>query len=54
MAISFTEELRAAAGDQWERIINHTFTQQLAKGEIDKGGESLTDKKKSVYIVYLE
>ena len=41
MAISFTEELRAAAGDQWERITNHTFTQQLAKGEIDKGGESL-------------
>ena len=41
MAISFTEELRVAAGDQWERVINHKFTTELAKGDIDKCGKSL-------------
>jgi thiaminase len=31
----FTEELREAAGDQWNRIINHKFTKDLAAGTID-------------------
>lgn len=33
---SFTEELREAAGDQWERVIGHKFTVELARGEIDR------------------
>lgn len=41
MATSFTEELREAAGDQWERVISHKFTIELAKGEIDRDGECL-------------
>jgi thiaminase/transcriptional activator TenA len=32
----FTEELRDAAGDQWDRIINHKFTKDLAVGTIDR------------------
>ena len=36
---SFTEELKAAAGDQWERVINHKFTTELASGKIDRNGE---------------
>ena len=36
---TFTEELREAAGDQWERVISHKFTIELAKGEIDRDGE---------------
>ena len=32
----FTEELRVAAGDQWERVINHRFTKLLASGTIEK------------------
>ena len=39
MATSFSEELREAAGDQWERVISHKFTIELAKGEIDRDGE---------------
>ena len=38
---TFTEELREAAGDQWERVISHKFTIELAKGEIDRNGECL-------------
>ena len=41
MATSFSEELREAAGDQWERVISHKFTIELAKGEIDRDGECL-------------
>ena len=41
MATSFSEELREAAGDQWERVIYHKFTIELAKGEIDRDGECL-------------
>jgi hypothetical protein len=37
--MSFTEELRAAAGDQWERVVNHKFTTELASGEIDRNGK---------------
>lgn len=40
---SFTEELRASAGDQWERVVNHKFTVELAKGNIDRNGKYLYD-----------
>lgn len=33
----FTEELRIAAGEQWNRVVNHKFTTELAKGDIDRG-----------------
>ncbi|KAL7467034.1 hypothetical protein ACHAXS_007305 [Conticribra weissflogii] len=33
---TFTEELREAAGDQWDRVVNHKFTTELARGDIDK------------------
>lgn len=36
MAKTFTEELRAAAGKQWDRVINHRFTTELARGDIDR------------------
>ena len=32
----FTNELRAKAGDQWNRVIHHKFTKELAEGTIDK------------------
>jgi thiaminase (transcriptional activator TenA) len=32
----FTDELRLAAGDQWDRIIHHKFTKELAAGTIDR------------------
>ena len=32
----FTEELRLAAGNQWERVIGHKFTKELAAGSIDR------------------
>jgi thiaminase (transcriptional activator TenA) len=32
----FTDELRIAAGDQWDRIIHHKFTKELALGTIDR------------------
>jgi len=35
-SVSFTEELRSAAGEQWERVVGHKFTIELAKGEIDR------------------
>jgi thiaminase/transcriptional activator TenA len=31
----FTNELRASAGDQWDRVIQHKFTKELAAGTID-------------------
>ena len=40
---SFTEELRAAAGEQWERVTNHRFTVELAKGTIDREGDGVPD-----------
>lgn len=33
--MSFSEELRKAAGEQWTRVITHKFTKQLAAGTID-------------------
>mgnify|MGYP000052962779 FL=1 len=36
MAKKFTEELREAAGEQWDRVINHRFTSELASGKIDR------------------
>mmetsp|Transcript_5812 Transcript_5812/g.16305 ORF Transcript_5812/g.16305 Transcript_5812/m.16305 type:complete len:231 (+) Transcript_5812:219-911(+) len=33
---SFCDELQAAAGDQWERVVGHKFTQELAAGTIDR------------------
>jgi thiaminase (transcriptional activator TenA) len=32
----FTDELRAAAGDQWTAIVTHRFTSELASGTIDE------------------
>ena len=32
----FTEELRDAAGEQWSRVVNHRFTDELATGTIDR------------------
>jgi thiaminase/transcriptional activator TenA len=32
----FTDELREAAGDQWQRVIAHRFTAELASGDIDR------------------
>lgn len=32
----FTEELRAAAGEQWNRVILHKFTTELAANTIDR------------------
>jgi thiaminase/transcriptional activator TenA len=36
MTKKFTEQLREAAGEQWERVINHRFTTELASGNIDR------------------
>jgi thiaminase/transcriptional activator TenA len=36
MVKTFTEDLRAAAGEQWDRVINHRFTTELARGDIDR------------------
>jgi thiaminase/transcriptional activator TenA len=33
---TFTDELREAAGNQWERVIAHRFTAELASGNIDR------------------
>lgn len=33
----FTDELRSAAGDQWNRVVTHKFTTELAAGTIDRG-----------------
>ena len=35
---AFSEQLRQAAGDQWERIVQHRFTTELAAGTIDRQG----------------
>ncbi|CAE7366608.1 tenA [Symbiodinium natans] len=32
---SFSEELRQAAGDQWNRVIHHRWTKELANGTLD-------------------
>ena len=32
----FTETLKEAAGEQWERVVNHKFTKELADGTIDR------------------
>mmetsp|Transcript_9227 Transcript_9227/g.10707 ORF Transcript_9227/g.10707 Transcript_9227/m.10707 type:complete len:217 (+) Transcript_9227:98-748(+) len=32
----FTEELRESAGSQWDRVVNHKFTDELAEGTLDK------------------
>jgi len=34
--MKFTEELKKEAGAQWERIVNHKFTDELAEGTLDK------------------
>ncbi|KAL3916208.1 MAG: hypothetical protein SGARI_008006, partial [Bacillariaceae sp.] len=36
MTTRFTDQLRAKAGDQWERVIHHRFAKELAAGTIDK------------------
>jgi thiaminase (transcriptional activator TenA) len=32
----FTDELRIASGEQWDRVTQHKFTKELAAGTIDK------------------
>lgn len=32
----FTDALRLAAGEQWDRVITHKFTKELATGTIDR------------------
>lgn len=32
----FTDELRRVAGEQWQRVIHHKFTKELAAGTIDR------------------
>jgi thiaminase len=34
----FTEALREAAGEQWDRVITHKFTKELAAGTINRSG----------------
>lgn len=34
--MKLTDELREASGSQWDRVINHKFTDELAKGTIDR------------------
>jgi thiaminase (transcriptional activator TenA) len=34
--MTYTEELREAAGEQWDRVVNHRFTDELAAGTIDR------------------
>jgi thiaminase len=36
----FTDTLREAAGEQWDRVITHKFTKELAAGTIDRKGTS--------------
>mmetsp|Transcript_66007 Transcript_66007/g.154450 ORF Transcript_66007/g.154450 Transcript_66007/m.154450 type:complete len:221 (+) Transcript_66007:65-727(+) len=33
--MAFSEELRQAAGEQWDRVINHRWTKELASGTLD-------------------
>ena len=33
---SFTEELKVAAGEQWDRVVHHRFTEELAAGTLDR------------------
>jgi thiaminase/transcriptional activator TenA len=35
-AVRFTDELKQAAGNQWDRVIHHKFTVELAAGTIDR------------------
>lgn len=35
----FTDQLRLAAGHQWERVVNHKFTRELAAGTLNRDGE---------------
>jgi thiaminase len=41
MSAPFTEELRTSVAARWERVISHKFTVELAKGEIDRDGETI-------------
>ena len=38
MTTSFTDKLRSEAGEQWDRVINHKFTTELASGKINREG----------------
>ncbi len=31
----FSESLRAMAGEQWNRVIHHRFTKELAQGQLE-------------------
>jgi thiaminase/transcriptional activator TenA len=35
-SLLFTQELKAAAGNQWETVVGHKFTKELAAGTIDR------------------
>ncbi len=42
--LRFTDELRQAAGEQWDRIIHHRFTDEVAAGTIDRKGKKKSDE----------
>jgi len=49
---AFTNSLKEAAGDQWNRIVNHKFTTEIGNGSIDRDGKEhfdLTLKEKAYY-----
>ena len=35
----FTDTLKEAAGEQWDRVVFHKFTSEIAHGTIDRNGE---------------
>lgn len=45
----FTETLREAAGEQWDRVITHKFTKELAAGTIDRNGMRVVMRDDAVY-----
>lgn len=65
---SYTETLRQAAGEQWDPVIHHRFTKELAAGTIDRNGKkcaaareygmichrSLTTRCRSLHVVVLK
>ena len=48
MSERFTDELRALAGEKWDAVIKHKFTDELAAGTIDDK-VLLDDKQKLVF-----
>jgi len=36
----FSEQLRLEVKEQWNRLVNHKFTVELANGTVDSNGEA--------------